>query len=132
PGIPQINLHQIVPGENFRVGSIVFEPIRVLHYRMEVLGFRTGAFTYITDANHIAPEEMEKVRGSQVVVLNALRQQAHVSHYTLSEAIEVGRESGASAVFFTHISHQLGMHKEVNASLPSGMQLAYDGLKLRF
>ncbi len=132
PGVPQIKLHRIEPERPFKINGLEITPIRVLHYKMEVQGFRIGPFTYITDANYIAPEELEKVRGSEAVVLNALRHQEHVSHFTLLEAIDVAREIGAPATYFTHISHQLGLHLEIGGHLPSGMALAYDGLKLKF
>lgn len=130
PGIPDINLHSITPGECFSVGGIDITPIRVLHYKLEVLGFRAGDFTYITDANYIAPEEMEKAKGSKVLVLNALRHQEHISHYTLSQAIDVAHAIGAERTYFTHISHQLGLHEEVEKDLPQNMYLSYDGLTL--
>jgi phosphoribosyl 1,2-cyclic phosphate phosphodiesterase len=127
PGIPQLNLHTI-DGSPFAIKGLQLTPIRTLHYKMEVFGFRIGDFTYITDANYISPQELDKARGSKVFVLNALRHKEHISHYTLSEAIEIAREVGAKHTYFTHISHQLGLHEEVNAQLPEGMQLAYDGL----
>ena len=131
PGVPQLHLHEITQ-DPFTIGDLVIQPIRVMHYKMEVLGFRIGPFTYITDANYIAPEEIEKIRGSEVVVLNALRHEPHISHYTLNEAIAVAKEIGPERTFFTHVSHQLGLHLELNAHLPFGMQLAYDGLTLSF
>jgi phosphoribosyl 1,2-cyclic phosphate phosphodiesterase len=95
-----------------------------------VLGFRFGDFTYITDANYISPEEKEKIRGSKVLVLNALRREKHISHFTLEEAIALGRELEVPKVYFTHISHQLGLHADVEPTLPEGMHLAYDGLEV--
>ncbi|HTM67287.1 MAG TPA: MBL fold metallo-hydrolase [Flavipsychrobacter sp.] len=130
PGIPQIRLHTIQSATPFSVSGIEVTPIRVLHYKMEVIGFRIQDFTYITDANYIAPQEIEKIKGSKVLVLNALRHEQHVSHYTLSQAIEIAKEIGAEETYFTHISHQLGLHKEVDAELPEGMHLAYDCLEL--
>lgn len=132
PGIPQIEVHVIDPSAPFSINGLVITPIRVKHYHMEVLGYRIGDFTYITDANYIAPLEMDKVRGSKAMTLNALRHEAHISHYTLAEAIEVAKESGVPEVYFTHISHQLGLHEKVEAILPPGMHLAYDGLTLEF
>lgn len=129
PGLPQLNIHSLT-GQDFSVGSMDFRTIKVLHYKLEVFGYRIGDFTYITDANYIAPEEMEKIRGSKILVLNALRHEKHISHFTLNEAIDIAREIGAEQTYFTHISHQLGLHEEINASLPQGMFLAYDGLKL--
>lgn len=132
PGIPQLRMNRIDAAKPFFVNGLRITPIRVLHYRMEVLGFRVGPFTYITDANYIAPEELDKVRGSKSIVLNALRHEAHISHYTLAEAISVAQEIGAPDTYFTHISHQLGLHLEIDTHLPSGMHLAYDGLRLSF
>lgn len=128
PGIPQINLHNINPDRPFSINGLEIIPIRVLHYRLEVLGFRVGDFTYITDANFIAPEELAKAKGSKVFVLNALRREPHISHFTLNEAVAVAREVNAEQTYFTHISHQLGLHEELNEELPQGMQLAYDKL----
>lgn len=130
PGIPQIDMHTISASEPFTVAGVEFVPIRTLHLKMEVLGFRIGPFTYITDANYIADDELRKVAGSDAMVLNALRHEDHPSHFTLSQAKEVVKNAGTKHAYFTHISHQLGLHAEVEASLPVGMSLAYDGLVL--
>ncbi|MCW3124121.1 MAG: fold metallo-hydrolase [Flavipsychrobacter sp.] len=132
PGIPQIDVNTINAYDPFVVKGITITPIRVLHYKMEVLGFRIGDFTYITDANYIAPEEMQKINGSKTVVLNALRHEPHISHYTLKEAIEVAKSLQVQETYFTHISHQLGLHDMVDSDLPENMHLAYDGLALEF
>ncbi|NLR62039.1 MBL fold metallo-hydrolase [Chitinophaga polysaccharea] len=129
PGIPEINLRNI-PGESFDINGLPVTPIQVMHHKMPVMGFRVHDFTYITDANYIAPEEKDKIRGSKILVLNALRKEKHISHFTLDEAIELGRELEIPQVYFTHISHQLGLHEEVSKELPAGMALAYDGLSL--
>lgn len=131
PGVPQIQLHEI-NNEPFRINELVITPIRVLHYQLEVFGFRIGDFTYITDANYIAPEEMDKVRGSKAIVLNALRHEKHISHFTLNEAIAVANDIAPEHTYFTHISHQLGTHKEISEQLPKGFSLAYDGMSLIF
>ncbi|MNS37297.1 Phosphoribosyl 1,2-cyclic phosphodiesterase [compost metagenome] len=129
PGLPQLTIHSLT-GQDFAVGSMDFRTIKVLHYKLEVFGYRIGDFTYITDANYIAPEELDKIRGTKILVLNALRHEKHISHFTLNEAIDIAQEIGAEQTYFTHISHQLGLHEEINASLPPGIFLAYDGLKL--
>ena len=98
--------------------------------KMLVYGFRMGNFTYITDANRIDEVEKEKIKGSKVLVLNALRKQKHLSHFTLDEAVEMANELQAEQTYFTHISHQLGLHNTTNAQLPPQTQLAHDGLKL--
>lgn len=129
PGVPQIKLHEI-SNNPFTINGVNIIPIRLLHYRMEVFGFRIGDFTYITDANSIAPEEKEKIKGSKVLVLNALRHETHISHFTLSEAISLAQELNCPQTYFTHISHQLGLHEEINRHLPIGIALAFDGLKI--
>ncbi len=127
PGIPELDLN-IIDEEPFSVGDIDVQPIRVRHLHMDVLGYRAGDITYITDANHIDEEEKEKIRGSQVLVINALRQEKHISHFTLQEAIELAAELNIPRTYFTHISHQMGFHGLVGSTLPQGMFLAHDGL----
>jgi len=129
PGVPEVNLINIAD-QPFLVGDIPVLPVEVLHYKMPVLGFRFGDFTYITDANKIEDSEKEKIRGSKILVLNSLRKEPHLSHFTLQEAVDLATELDIPAVYFTHISHQLGQHHSINAELPTHMQLAYDGLKL--
>ncbi len=131
PGIPQINLN-IIDLAPFSIGDIPVVPILVWHLNMPVFGFRFGNFTYITDANRIEEAEQDKIRGSEVVVINALRHKKHLSHYTLGEAISLVRDLDIPHAYFTHISHQLGLHDDVNRDLPPGMELAYDGLQLSF
>jgi phosphoribosyl 1,2-cyclic phosphate phosphodiesterase len=130
PGVPEILLN-LIDTQPFRVGDIPVTPILVWHMHMPVLGFRFGDFTYITDANRIEPEQRELIRGSGVVVLNALRREKHISHFNLEEAVDLGRDLGAPRTYFTHISHQLGLQQEVNAELPPGMELAWDGMQIR-
>jgi phosphoribosyl 1,2-cyclic phosphate phosphodiesterase len=131
PGIPSINLNTI-DETPFVIGDIPVVPVLVWHLKMPVLGFRFGRFTYITDANKIDAEEREKIKGSETIVLNALRNEKHISHFTLEEAVEMVQQLQVPAAYFTHISHQLGRHTEVNKSLPQGIELAYDGLEIRF
>lgn len=129
PGIPHVRLHEIFL-EPFIIGDIPVIPISVWHHKMEVLGFRFGDFTYITDANRIDESEKKKIEGSEILVLNALRNEPHISHFTLQQAIELVKELKIPKAYFTHISHQLGRHYIVNATLSEGMALAYDGLKI--
>jgi phosphoribosyl 1,2-cyclic phosphate phosphodiesterase len=131
PGIPELNLNTIT-NEPFVINDIPVQPILVWHLKMPVLGFRFGKFTYITDANRIDEAEKEKIRGSEMLVLNALRKQHHVSHFTLAEAIDMVQELKIPGALFTHISHQLGRHAEIEAELPEGIRLAYDGLRIDF
>lgn len=129
PGVPEINLHTITD-EQFSVNSLSFLPVDVMHYRLPVKGFRVHDFAYITDANYISDEEKLKLRGLKVLVLNALRREKHISHFTFNEAIELAQELGAEKTYFTHISHQLGLHTNVSKELPENIELAYDGLKI--
>lgn len=129
PGVPELNLNTLTH-DSFWIGDIPVQPIWVWHHKMPVLAFRFGKFTYITDANRIDPEEKEKIKGSEIVVINALRKQHHLSHFTLGEAMELVKELQVPKAFFTHISHQLGKHEDIEAELPEGMHLAYDGLQL--
>jgi phosphoribosyl 1,2-cyclic phosphate phosphodiesterase len=129
PGIPEINLINI-ENKPFSVQDVEVIPIQVYHYKLPVLGFRFGDFTYITDANFINDNEKEKIKGSKVLIVNALRREQHISHFTLEEAIALGQELQVPQIYFTHISHQLGLHNEVEKELPPGFHLAYDGLEI--
>lgn len=131
PGVPKLNLNTIT-NEPFTIGDIPIVPITVWHLKMPVLGFRFGKFTYITDANRIEDSEKELIKGSEVLVLNALRKKPHISHFTLGEAVNMVQELKVSVAYFTHISHQLGRHEIIEAELPDGVHLAYDGLCLNF
>lgn len=129
PGVPELDLN-LIGDEEFSVGDLHFIPIRAKHLHMYVTGYRIGNFTYITDANAIEESEKIKIRGSEILVLNALRKEKHVSHFTLEEAVGLAAELNIPQTYFTHISHQMGLHKAVNQELPKGMHLSYDGLIL--
>jgi len=129
PGIPEINF-KTIENKPFTVGPTAFTPIEVMHHKLPVFGYRIGDFVYITDANYIAEKEREKIKGAKVLVLNALRIGKHISHFSLEEALEMAAILDIETTYFTHISHQLGKHAEVSPTLPQGVHLAYDGLKL--
>lgn len=130
PGLPELVLHTITQ-EPFVVGDIPVTPVMVWHLKMPVMAYRFGDITYITDANHVDESEKQKIRGSKVLVVNALRKQKHISHYTLEEAIDLVNELQIPEAWLTHISHQMGLHAEVEAELPENIHLAYDRLKLK-
>ena len=130
PGLPEITLNPI-DIEPFTVGDILVTPVLVWHLKMQVLAFRFGKFTYITDANRIDEVEKEKIKGSEVMVINALRKEKHISHFSLSEAVTVAQELRVPQTWLTHISHQMGKHDEVSATLPNGIALAYDALQIK-
>jgi phosphoribosyl 1,2-cyclic phosphate phosphodiesterase len=127
PGVPEIMLNTI-DYEHFTIGDIPVTPVMVWHMKMPVLGFRFGKFTYITDANRIETQEMEKIAGSEVVVLNTQRREKHISHFNLQEGIEMAQRIGAATTYFTHLSHQMGLHATVSETLPDGIRLSHDGL----
>lgn len=129
PGVPRITTHEITNAP-FEVQGIHVTPIEVLHHKLPVFGFRIGDFTYLTDLNYISDEELNKVRGSRVLILDALRHDPHLSHFTLSEALDVVERVRPERTYLTHISHQMGLHREVNAMLPPGVRLGYDGLRI--
>ena len=131
PGIPEIDFITISADSDFMAAGIPITPIEVMHYKLPVLGFRINDFTYITDANFIDSKNRDKIKGSKVLVLNALRHEKHISHFTLEEAIEVAKDLEVPEIYFTHISHQLGLHDEINKNLPKGMHLAWDELKIK-
>jgi phosphoribosyl 1,2-cyclic phosphate phosphodiesterase len=129
PGIPRVTAIEI--GDSpFHFEGIQIIPIPVMHYKLPVYGFRIGNFTYITDANYIPEESLRLIKGTEVLVLNALQREAHISHFTLEEAITIARNVGAKQTYFTHISHRLGLHAETEMELPDGINLANDGLTI--
>jgi len=130
PGVPKAVLHTIEHGKLFNLAGLNFLPFEVMHFKLPVTAFRIGDFSYITDANFISEESKKLIRGSKVIVLNALRKEAHVSHYTLDEAVDLINELAPEQGYFVHMSHQIGKHEEVNQTLPENIRLAYDGLKL--
>ncbi len=127
PGIPKMKLNPISE-YGFSIRGTALTPLRVFHYRLPVYGFRIGNFAYITDANYIPEETKEKLFGIKYLVINALRKEKHISHFSLREAIDLIREISPRKAFITHISHQMGFHEEVSGTLPPGIMLAYDGL----
>jgi phosphoribosyl 1,2-cyclic phosphate phosphodiesterase len=129
PGIPRVILNTI-DDKPFLVDGIEFIPIQVMHFKLPVLGFRIGDFTYITDAKTISQEERQKIKGSKIVVINALQREDHISHLTLEEALALADDIGAPQTYLTHISHRLGRHTDITGELPEGVNLAYDGLVL--
>lgn len=131
PGVPHINLHRITT-EPFKVKGLEIIPIRGMHYRLPVLGFRISQVCYLTDLNSIEDSEIEKFRGVDVLVINALRHQEHISHFSLNQALDVIAKAQSKRAFLTHISHQLGLYTTTNPILPDGVEMAYDRLIVEF
>lgn len=130
PGVPRLELETIRSGEEFAINDHSIMPIEVMHHKMPVLGFRFGEFAYITDAKTISNESRDLLEGVRILVLNALQEEPHISHFTKEEALTFAREIGAEKTYLTHISHRFGKHEAVEASLPKDVHLAYDGLVL--
>ena len=128
-GAPQLTIHHINDAV-FSIKDVEFIPIKALHEKLPVTGYRIGDFTYITDASYISEKELEKVKGSKVIVLNALRNSKHTSHFSVGEAVDILTKLQPEAAFLTHLSHFVGLHDEVNSKLPDFIRLAYDGLTL--
>ncbi len=129
PGIPRVLINEI-GNQPFDVLGMPFSPIQVMHHKLPVFGFRIKDFTYITDANYIAPEEIEKIKGTRILVVNALQIKPHISHFTLKEALAFIDEIGPEMAYLTHTSHRMGMHQRVQEGLPENVELAFDGLKI--
>jgi phosphoribosyl 1,2-cyclic phosphate phosphodiesterase len=129
PGIPRMRLNSI-PALSFKIKDVEIIPVRVFHYRLPIFGFRTGDFAYITDANYIPDESKEKLFGVKYLVINALRKEKHISHFSLRESIDFIREISPKKAFITHVSHQMGRYSEVSKELPSDIMLSYDGLSI--
>ncbi|KAB7732530.1 MBL fold metallo-hydrolase [Rudanella paleaurantiibacter] len=130
PGVPRVQTHEIT-NEPFEAAGIRIIPIEVWHHKLPVYGFRIGDFTYLTDLNGITDDELDKVRGTRVLVLDALRREPHLSHFTLQQAIDLVERVRPERTYLTHISHQMGLHREVEKELPPYIRLGYDGLQIK-
>ena len=130
PGVPEVNIHQINSNKAFNIDGNLFTPIRVMHYKLPVLGFRVNDLTYLTDAKTISRKEIEKIKGTRVLVVNALRISEHISHFNLKEALGFINEIKPEVAYLTHVSHLMGRTEDVEKKLPDKVMLAYDGLKV--
>ncbi len=131
PGVPSINLHEINENDFF-IDNLRIQPIRIMHAKLPILGFRVGKVAYLTDIKTIGDHSIEKLQGLEILVMNALRINSHIAHLNLEEALEIAGKIGAHKTYFTHMSHDMGLHEAVNKSLPENIQLAYDGLQMDF
>jgi phosphoribosyl 1,2-cyclic phosphate phosphodiesterase len=129
PGIPRLLLN-LIEEDSFTINGVQVVPLPVLHLKLPVLGFRFEDFSYITDANYIPDGTMEKLKGTEILVLNALQREPHISHFNLEEALSIIEQISPKKTFLTHISHKLGRHADVSKELPANVMLAYDGMQL--
>lgn len=129
-GIPSFTLHPICPDNQFSVEGISVQPIRVMHALLPIVGYRIGNFAYLTDLKYIPESEFDKLKNLDVLVIDALRHTTHVSHETLEEALENIRRIAPTKSYLTHMSHEIGLHKEVQKTLPENVFLSYDRLEI--
>lgn len=130
PGVPSFNLNYIEPNRKFKVGGIEIEPIRIMHYMLPIVGYRIGKFAYLTDVKIIPDEEYQKLKGLDVLVIDALRIEEHISHENLKQALENIKRISPRKAYLIHMSHQIGLHDEVESTLPENVHLSYDGLEI--
>jgi phosphoribosyl 1,2-cyclic phosphate phosphodiesterase len=131
PGIPKINMHRI-HNEPFNIKGIDIIPVRLMHYRLPILGFRIDNFAYLTDVKTIPPGEMEKLKDLECLVITALRKEPHISHMNVDEALKAIKMINPGKAYLIHMSHRFGLHAEMESSLPANVHIAYDGLVLNF
>lgn len=128
PGIPELKMHTIYPNEAFNINGVKILPLRVMHYKLPILGFRINDLVYITDANYIDEQVIRSIKGVRLLIINALRVKKHLSHYNLDEALKVIEEVEPEMAYLTHISHKFDKHQVVEKLLPSNVNMAFDGL----
>ncbi|MFD2098723.1 MBL fold metallo-hydrolase [Flagellimonas iocasae] len=131
PGAPAVQVIPVEKDRPFELGDLLVVPIEAYHNRLQVFGYRFKDFVYLTDVKRVEEDQLKKIRGVKILVVNALRKEPHHSHFNLEEAIEFAQEVGAEKTYFTHISHIMGFHEEVEKELPKNIHLAYDNLQLK-
>ncbi len=129
-GVPELRLHDVLVDIPFFIGNIFITPIRVMHHKLPILGYRVGDMVYLTDLKTLPEKELKKLEGLKVLIISALRKEEHLSHQNLSQAIALAKRIGAQITYFTHMSHHMGLHEEVSKELPPGFYFAYDGLEI--
>ena len=131
PGKPKINV-SIINNKPFDILNTTITPIRAMHYKLPVLGYRIGGMSYITDTNYISPREKKKIIGSKILILNSLHRKPHISHYNLEQSLALIKELKPEKAYLTHISHEMGTYDSVSKELPKNVFLAYDNLEIPF
>lgn len=131
PGVPRVLMHPLERDSVLDLVGLKIKTFEVMHYKLPVFGFRIGDFSYITDAKTISEREKEKIKGSKIIVVNALRRKEHISHFNLEQAIEFIEEMKPEKAYLSHVSHHMGKHADLEAELPDHIRLAYDGLRIK-
>ncbi len=130
PGAPSLNLHEIDAGQTFMVGDIEIQALAVSHGALPILGYKFGELVYITDANQISEQTLEQIGRPRVLVINAMHEKTHHSHFNLAQAIEISETIAARQTYLVHMSHRMGLHATKSKALPKAIQLAHDGLEV--
>lgn len=130
PGVPSFNLHEIYPDSPFFVETVGVQPIKLMHYKLPILGYRIDDFAYLTDVKTIPEKEFKKLKGLDTLVINALRIEEHMSHLNLEQALMIVKKISPQKTYFIHMSHQIGLHEKVQKILPENVYLSYDGLEI--
>lgn len=129
-GIPEIDINRIYPENTFHIHNIPILPVRVMHHKLPILGFRIKNLAYLTDVKTIPESEFSKLKHLDTLIISALRKEAHFTHQTLAEALRIVHRLQPKKAYFTHMSHQIGLHNEVEKELPHNVFLAHDGLEI--
>lgn len=129
-GVPDLAVRRIDADNDFQIGSVTITPVRIMHYRLPILGFRIRNFAYLTDIKTIEEAELKKLEGIDTLVISALRKTEHISHQTLDEALKIIAKIQPGRTYLIHMSHEMGLHAKVEAALPQNVLLAYDGLEI--
>lgn len=129
-GVPDLNVNTIVENESFFIGETKITPIRVMHYKLPILGFRIHNFAYLTDVKSIPEEQFDKLRDLDTLVISALRRTEHISHQTLEDALMLSKKINSKKTYFSHMSHEMGLHAEIEKELPENRFFAHDGLEI--
>ena len=127
-----IFFHTLHSDSKFNIGDIPFEVVEVMHHKLKVFAYRIKDLVYITDANSIDDKQLQKIKGCKILIINALRKESHISHFNLQQALDLSKSLNVKQTYLTHISHLMGKHDEVNKTLVSNVQLAFDGLTIDF
>jgi len=130
PGVPILELHEVEADKKFMVEDVEIQPVNIMHYRLPIMGYRIGDFAYLTDVKFIPEEEYQKLQGLDTLVITALREQEHIAHMSLQESLKTIERIAPKKSYLTHMSHQIGLHRKVQESLPENVFLSYDGLEI--
>lgn len=128
PGVPTFDIHIVDPDKDFYIGDIRVTPLPVMHARLPIIGFKIGNLAYITDCSEMPDSTLDKIKGIDTLVINALRHEPHMSHMNLQQALDIISKAKPRQAFLTHLSHDMGLIDDTQRLLPPGVTIATDGL----